>query len=432
LLTWDVSVSENGPTTINVTLTWDFSSVPDVQLGITGTRIVAFAIAPDWARGIRERLQWKTDVLSSDERHEQRRAMRLAPRRMFDAPIIVDGRERVLYDLMLRGWGGRVWALPIWPDVQLLSAPVSQGATTIPCSTAGRDFRDGGLVLLRGESAFVSEAAEIDEVGGGGLTLRRPTQRAWPSGARVYPARTAMLAEQPRERRLSDQAITVEARFVLMEPSDWPAAVLSTYRDLPVLAARPDESENLTATYERMLRTLDNGSGVPFVLDAADAPFRVQAHAWKLGGVSERSSFRSLLYALCGRQTSVWLPTHADDLRIIEPIGASSTTMRVERVEYSRFGRDQLGCTDIRIELRDGTAFMRRITDAIVIDEDAEQLTIDAPLGQTVNPAEVFRISFMMLARQQSDEVDILHVTDVEGVATSNLLFVATRDEVSA
>jgi hypothetical protein len=428
LRTWDVSVDEDGPSMISVTLTWNFSAVPDAQLRITGTRVVAWTIVPDWSRGIRERLQWHTDVLVSDERDEQRRALLLSPRRTFEAEMIVEGRERTFYDMLMRGWGGRIWALPIWPDVQLLGSSVSAGATSIPCSTQGRDFAVGRLVLLRGESPFVSETAEISAITSNSLQLARPLQRAWPVGTRVYPARTAMFAEQPRDKRLSDQACTIDARFVLMEANDWPAASLPTYRGHAVFDARPDESDELTGTYERMLSMLDVGSGIPYVLDVADAPFRVQGHAWKLNGVTERANFRSLLYALRGRQTPVWIPTHADDLHIVQSIGSASTTLVIEYVGYARFGFGQLGAKDIRIELRSGTTFYRRITDAVEIDEDTEQLSIDSALGQTVAPSDVFRISFMMLARLQRDEVEITHVTDVEGVATSSLLFVATRD----
>jgi hypothetical protein len=45
--------------------------------------------------------------------------------------------------MLLAGWGG-AWQLPIWPDVQRLSAPLSAGAVSVPCATAGFDFVAGG------------------------------------------------------------------------------------------------------------------------------------------------------------------------------------------------------------------------------------------------------------------------------------------------
>src|SRR5690606_17853895 len=233
----------------------------------------------------------------------------------------------------------------------------------------------------------------------------------------------------PRTRRLSDRATDVRATFILVEPSDWPEAELPTYRGLPVLDARPDEAEDLTGTYERAMRMLDNISGIPFVLDAADAAFAVQAHAWKLNGIAERSAFRSLLYALRGRQVAVWLPTHADDLHLIETLASESVSATIENIGYARFGLGRVGSQDIRIEVRNGDVYYRRITNAVAIDGETEQITIDTALGTTVAPEDVARICFMMLARSQSDVTEIHHVTDVEGVATSRKVFVGVRDE---
>lgn len=426
---WDVSVSADGPSTIDTALTWNFSEVPDAQLQITGVRIVAWTLTPDWSDGIRERLAWSTDVMSSDERDEQRRAIRLSPRRSFDARMYVEDRERALFEMMMRGWGGRIWAMPVWPDIQILRTPVTLGATSISCATEGRDFRAGGLAMLRSESAFVSEVVQVETVESDSLTLLRPTQMAWPAGSRLYPVRTARFEAQPRTRRLSDRATDVRATFILVEPSDWPEAELPTYRGLPVLDARPDEAEDLTGTYERAMRMLDNISGIPFVLDAADAAFAVQAHAWKLNGIAERSAFRSLLYALRGRQVAVWLPTHADDLHLIETLASESVSATIENIGYARFGLGRVGSQDIRIELRNGDVYYRRITNAVAIDGETEQITIDTALGTTVAPEDVARICFMMLARSQSDVTEIHHVTDVEGVATSRKVFVGVRDE---
>ncbi|MDF5999791.1 hypothetical protein P4050_15850 [Pseudomonas aeruginosa] len=76
-----------------------------------------------------------------------------APRVRREHAAAVD-RERQLLDMTLFGWGARIWALPIWPDIQLLHQPLAAGSLGIPCDTAGLDFRDGGLAMLRGEDAL--------------------------------------------------------------------------------------------------------------------------------------------------------------------------------------------------------------------------------------------------------------------------------------
>ncbi|SFL61875.1 hypothetical protein [Azotobacter beijerinckii] len=157
---WQVAVTPDGAPVLDTTLAWTFDNGATAELRITANRIIAWSFAPDWADGVLERLTWATDILQSESGVEQRRAIRLAPRREFEAMLYVEGRERQLLDLALFGWGSRTWALPVWPDIQLLDQPVALGATRIACATAGLDFAVGRLALLRGESAFVGSAHE--------------------------------------------------------------------------------------------------------------------------------------------------------------------------------------------------------------------------------------------------------------------------------
>ncbi|MCL6228962.1 hypothetical protein M4368_31510, partial [Pseudomonas aeruginosa PA103] len=158
---WTVAVSTDGPPVVDARIVWQLQDEQPLILVITGNRITAWPFAPDWADGVQESLEWLTELLTSTSGVEQRRSLRLSPRRSFEAEFYAEGRERVLLDLSLAGWGGRIWALPVWPDIQLLASVTAAGALTVECDTRWRDFRAGGLALLRGESAFEYEVVEI-------------------------------------------------------------------------------------------------------------------------------------------------------------------------------------------------------------------------------------------------------------------------------
>ncbi len=295
---WQVKVGTNGATALDANIKWMFDGDLFAKLRVTANRIIAWTFAPDWADGVIERLTWATDILQSETGVEQRRALRLAPRREFEGPVIVDGRERQLLDLALFAWGARIWALPIWPDIQLTGTAIPAGVLTVPCQTTGLDFRAGGLAILRGESAFESETVEIDSIATTGLQLKRETQKSWPAGTRLYPVRSAQLVEQPTITRLTDMSSSADVRFELVEPSDWPAIMPTRlYRGSPVYEVPPDETEDLTNSYQRLLLTLDSGSAIPLTTDTANRAFPVQQHRWLELGRSERSALRSLLYA---------------------------------------------------------------------------------------------------------------------------------------
>ena len=428
--TYQVSVTPDGAPVLDTSVAWAFDNGEAPALRITANRVVAWTFVPDWSEGVTERLSWATDILQSESLVEQRRALRVAPRREFEAQIVVEGRERQMLDLALFGWGARIWVMPIWHEIQRLATGVSAGSLSIACDTAGLEFYAGGVALLRGESAFASEAVEIESVSPAGLVLKRPLSLDWPATTRLYPAGTAQLIEAPTLTRLTDTAALAGVAFRALEPSDAsPSAPVTLYRSRPVLEARPDESDDLTATYARLLGELDNGTATPLVVDVAGRALPVMSQRWVGLGRAERATYRALLYYLAGRQGAVWVPTHADDLTLVALVGSIATTIDVGHVGYTRFAKANSARRDIRIELHDGTVFHRRITGSTELSADTERLAIDAALGRIVTPGDVGRISWMTLCRLDSDTVEIQHLTDSEGVAQSALVFRGVRDD---
>lgn len=430
MLQWQLSITPDGQPVLDTNLRWAFDNDDEAALHITANRIIAWSFAPDWGDSITERLTFSTDIQQSESFVELRRALLLSPRREFEAQMYVEGRERQLLDMMLFGWGSRVWAMPVWPDIQLLNSAVPAGATRITCSTAYLDFRVGGLAMLRGSDAFTYEVVEVKGIDAGGLDLVRGTQREWLPGSRLYPARSAQLLEQPQLKRLTDRAQGAQVHFRLAETSDWPEAMPSTlYRGWPVLERRPDETEDLSSSFQRLQAELDSGMSLPLLTDVAGRALTMLGYRWLGMGRAERSAWRSLIHALRGQQRALWAPTFADDLTLLSTISPTGVAIDIANVGYSRFGQQKPGRRDIRVELLDGTVFHRRITGSSELDASTERLVIDSALGRQVTPAQVGRISWISLCRGASDTVEIEHITDSEGLASSSLTFRGVRDD---
>ncbi len=430
LATYTITVTPDGPPAVAATYTWKFEDEQDLTVHLTATRIIPWGWLPDWAGGVREELAWLTTVLAAPTGDEQRRAMRLSPRRTLDAAVIVQGRERQFFDLAMWGWGARVFAVPLWHDIQMLTQPVEAGAFSIPCETAHREFSAGGLALLRGTTAFETEVAEIEEVGPTEIVLRRPLQRSWARGARLYPAVMAELATAPATIRITDQASTTPITFRVMGTTDYPASPPATlYRDWPVLELRPEESEDLTNSMQRLLLELDNLTGRPVRTDTAGQAFVVQSHRFVPYQRAAHAALRGLLYFLQGRFTAMWVPTFADDVTLVEALGDSSVSMVISNIEYARFG-GRPGRRDLRIELRNGAAYHVRILGGTAINADTESLELAAPVGVTITPGNVRRISWLQLCRLDHDQVEFLHETDAAGIGKCQIVLRGVRDDV--
>lgn len=428
--TWTASVSTDGPPTIDAFYTWQFANGESQTLEITGSRITAWALTPDWSGGVRERLAFLTNVLAGWSGAEQRRSLRLAPRRTFDFSCLMSRQERRLIENALFDWSARVFALPIWPDGQRITSAAAAGASAVSCDPANRDFTVGGLAILI-SSASSYEIVQVASINAGSIGTAHPLQGSWSSGTRFYPARSARLASFPTITRENSQVATIAPTFTIVEPCDWPVATgLPTYRGLPVLENRPNEAEGSPSVYAHLVNQIDNETGVYVVDDTADMGFPAWSHVWWMQGRTQRVALRALLYLLRGRQGEIWVPTYQSDFELMATVASSATTMDVEACGYSLYAAGQQNREDIRIETTSGQIFYRRVTGSVDVGGGIERISIDSSLGTTLAPSAIRAISYLVHCRLDSDEIEIDHAAMADGLASATTPWRAVNHDI--
>lgn len=431
--TIELNISVAGGATIDAQLVLIFAGLDAISIPITGSRVFLWPLSADWAQGMREGLEWLTSVQRSIDGSRDAEPLRELPRRDFSIDYIADRKERRIIENAMFSWTGRIWTLPIYPDVERLAAALPATSTTIPMpgGTAGLDFAEGGQVVLwRAVDEY--ELVEIAEGGiqANQLLLARPTLQDWPIGTRIYPTRQARLQSAPQLSRKNDQMITFSATFDVDEPCDWPAvAPAATYLGFPVLEHRSDEGEDPQAALGRQLEVLDSSVGLVDVSDITGYAWPTQSHAWRLDGRARRAAHRSLLYWLGGRAQALWLATGTDDLQMVEASGAPGSQLTIAWAGVTRFLGGAPGRKHVRIELKDGTVFYRRVSASTEVDAAREHVALDPVLGQALAPEQVRQISWMALSALASDRVEIAHMTDSDGIADVAVSFEGTPAE---
>ncbi|MFK2904578.1 hypothetical protein ISP17_11430 [Dyella ginsengisoli] len=390
---------------------------------------VLWPLPPNWATPPTEALAWLTDLQVSRNGTQQKRQLRLAPRRLFGFAIAADADERRLVDAISNDQGTRQVHLPIYPDMQLLAAPLAAGATSVPCTTTGYDFTAGGLAVLWA-SARQWELLSVATVAADALTLTTATASAWPADTRLYPVRLARLAEPVKFTVRSDDVAEASVSLLVDEPCDWPAVAPTTlYRGVPVMDRRPNEADAAAVSYARTVQTVDEDAGPVTYFDYPGQAFAGQPHTWLTVGRADHAAARSLLYGLAGRAGQWWVPTWRADFRLASPSAASDSSISVEWAGYTVFGREQVNRKDVRIVLTDGTVLLRRILSSSE-GSDTETLTLDAPLGVDITPASVLLISFLQMCQLASDTVQITHVSGPDGVCTFSTVWQGVKHDV--
>ena len=426
--TWNISILPDGPSAIDVNLTWQFGT-DQALLHITGTRIVAFGWLVDWSKPVSESLQWLTDILQSQTGYEQRRSLRLTPRINYEAEFLIYDAERQYFDLAMIGWGVKTFALPVWNQQQWLKTAHIVGGMVIYCDTTNRNFRANRLAILRGQTAFDNETVEVESVLADRLILKRPLQKNWSKGTCLSPAVTAQLSSQPNLIKRTDRMIRTSVAFAVTEAVDHSKVLPTTiYRNYPVLEEKPNEQNDLTHSYERLLSQLDNKTGLTLQKDQAQATFGLYQYDWMTYGRAQQSKLRALFYALRGSQKAIWLPTFSNDLTVIAVITASSQTMDIQWCGYTRFAQKQLGRQDIQITLRNGSVLYRRITSATEVNSTTERIAVDQSFTNQINVKDIINIGFISLCRLSNDTLTFEHINDSDGIAKASVTWRGVRE----
>lgn len=402
-----VTVDTQGPATIGALYTFNFpAESPTLQ--VTGRRVVVFGHAPNWEQPVRERLNWLTDVLTTQAGTEQRIGLRDAPRRAFEYALATLSRhETNRLETMLLGWQSHLFAVPVWTDAQTLTADLPAGSLSIPCTTADYEFASNGLALLwLAHDNY--EAVEVDVVGGSALSLKSATLADWPAGARLYPIRLGRLPQRQGLTRETGYHLTGTVAFDFIDnPGVAAADSGDVYAGFYVYLGRTNWADPTEIEAQRQLEILDYDTGAPWVDDLSGLASLLKSWHWLLKTRADIIALRGWLAARSGKRVPFWSASQAVDLEVIAAIGASDSAITVRNVGYARYIDGRADRRHLVIETLAGTRYYRAITGSTEIDAASESLAIDSALGATLQPADIASVRFLHLVRLDSDEVEI-------------------------
>lgn len=386
-----------------------------------------WTIRPNWREGVMERLEWLTDVLAAaSSGAEQRRALRLSPRRYVEITVHPTRQERSFLDLMLHRNGSEEWLFPLWFDVAKLSEPATATGTRVDFDTTFREHGMGEYALLF-KDAFTWEVISVAGYDDDGLDLADPLDATWPTGTIVYPLRRARLPIETSLNALTGRVGESVLLFQLTQANDFIATAPTDllFEGVPVLTMPPNRSQEITLDHVRLAAERDNSTGIPYRDDPVDRAFQIQGHNWTIQGREAQFSFRSFLYWLRGRQRSLWLPSFNDDIITTRNSALSSVNLDIEKIGMAYAGGVVPGRDVVIVNGVPG-----RITELGAPQSASEErLRIGAGLSGAVPAGKSG--SFMSMCRLNQDAIELMHHTDTDGlleVSASFQSFANNRD----
>lgn len=397
--TYQLTVTTDGPPDINAIFRFDWDgTADDANLTVLGSRIVALPYI--FEAPAKEVLEWKTDVLTTNDGSEQRVRLRKKPRQSFNVTYPIPYREMARAENLVYGWLTRRWAVAIWSEAQQVGTLLA-GTTVINIDTTASDYRDGALIMIW-ESNRKSATADVGIVSAGTLTLNRPLAETF-NNPWIVPVRLGRIVGNV-SRATSGYNGSLEMTYEFSDNIDLdPPAAPTQFLGYDVYFDEAlKNGEALTDSLQARVDVVDYGTAAgasfysPWTYTRIGRPYK-----FLLQGLQDIWNFRKFLHRRAGRLRPFWVPTFENNMRIAQT-GELTQSIEVYADDYREFAPER---THIGILLDDGTWLLRTINAATASGTDTAVIGLDAPIN--INADRIRQISFLGLKRLDADRVEL-------------------------
>ncbi len=410
---------------------FDTAPIPDASLPEpVGERLTlpVFAVQPNWADPIIERLMYSTEVLSSESDVEQRRSLRTTPRRSFEMSFARHGAIRSRVDTFLAGVGRNRVLVPMWHEQVILQSALSSTLSIADGTIAMREFRDDGLVIVTANNPALYEVLTIDTVnmGTGLITFTAAPVGSWPAGSRVMPLRQARVSESGSLNNVTDAVGTVQVRFDLADAEGgWYSP--SWGHDTPLWQFPLERGQQMSVAHNRATAFVTDDEYGPVDVFDLDQKTRLNIRAAvTLIGRARVFAFRQFIDMARGRAVRFWMPSFMSDIQPLS--GVSGTTFDIQSIGspvYMKTAQDYRA--QMLIEFIDGRPSVYSAIDSVQrISDTVDRVTVATSLAAATN-AEIARVSFLLPVRFDQDLFELQHLVDGSAAVRTSVV-VRTAD----
>lgn len=349
-----------------------------------------------------EVLEWRTDIFRA-KAAEQRIALRTAPRRVFHfSPILTDTHYSAARAMLRES---ETFLVPDWTQ-RVRCGSVSPG-TSVPLSIdlTGIDLEDADRAILwESLDNYEQVTVIIDSNTDSNATVDIDEVVNTYTNPYLMPLVAAKAPEGLRGNRIPGGLSSVSVTFEVYENDDLGNSDYTQYRGHDVVETPPViSSGTFSESVIWPVDTLDNAVSTPSHIRSRTTPDVGFQMRWHETDASVIWELRRWIHSRRGRQKAFWLSSYGSDLTLAATIGASDTSIAVEKI----VGMNDLGRTSFDIAIvSGGVTYYRRVTGVTLNTTDTLDLDIDSSLGVEVSSA---RISYLRCSRFAADRIEFLH-----------------------
>lgn len=375
---------------------------------LTPTAARLWPYKPDWSRTFDVRRAFATDISTSRDASEQRRATRNDPRLSAQYRAVVSAADRRAAEHHLRAWQNKPVVVPDfarWARLTGLSLAGSTALTITPMPAwvaAGQP-----LVLCQ---TGITEEVVVQGVVGSTITLADPLVNAWAVADVLRPTFFGLFDGNISSSRLNGDTAAIDISIECYpggEPPRDAGSAWASLSSIEIFTPKPDYAGAPSVGHVWPVDQVDYGRGRTAQFRPVERMVRGLEAEFNGLGVTLATQVEQFFDRMKGRRTAFYVPTWEDDFALANSPGSGSSTFIASgSALFDDFGGTDYSAVNegVAVCLTDGSVLYRRITD-IGASGGNSLVTVNAAWGVALSSANVTRISRMPLSRFASDEM---------------------------
>lgn len=398
----------------SVTLTFTPEDIATVE--VEGIRGRLWPFTPNWSNPYTLSYEYKTEILSSRDGTEQRRALRRVPRKTVEFTAHLTGDDRREANRRLDGVQNIEHVTADYTRFMVAAEEVPGTASEVSVGTTPDWVEDGLLLVIA--AGRKTELRQVESFTASTITFATGGE-TWPAGTKIYFGLVGYLDDNFGSRRLTNDVI--EARFrletspgreVYVAPPDPPL----TFNGYEVFEERPNWASPLDVSYERETEIVDFGMGLTKRYFPTPFGSRVTTYRFTRKSLSDSFKVIDVFRRMRGRCGAFYMPTWENDLELAETATQGTSLLQIKGEETARDYASNDVFKTVMIQLKDGTRLYRHTSTVYTVSNGSggldTMLQLTESIPQEISAQNVDMICWVPVCRFASDSLTVVWRTD--------------------
>lgn len=411
-----ITVSRKGSSKIDGDVELIFDDAPPLTIRITGSHVLLWNIPPNWKNSVRETFMYKTDVITSYNKKEQRRSLITQPRRGIGYDTALSKRLLMSIRNTLYGWHNRPYLMPLWWQVLTLKKSCSRGETILNVSDlSGISNIQESSQLAMWKNPFETELVTVKSVSGNTITLLTPIENNYSAGDEIYPLTDAMLDSNLTIQNLTSEVATSSISASLLGESvplgrlQKDSHKIVMFNGIEVLSERPNWQSSTEDVYDSDIEIVNFGYGGVVYFDRGTPTLLTRTATFLSKTRQQTEWWRRFIHRQRGQLKSFFVPTNTKDVTLAKDANNGAKEFLMDDYYLSSIVNNSKERKILGIRIY-GKDYFFTIEKIDVLD-DLARVVVKEEIPFFMPKKDVTFINFLQRMRFASDEVEIEHIT---------------------